>query len=188
MAKASLNNEARDRVAEQKVRVAALAAGYVPPEWPFDLERVVKRLELSSPDEIRAAERVHFDRARAAFERAHEAERRKSVLWLVLGVAYFLIYLVTFRLWYDALEWEWSLEAGGEVTWRGTAVFLVGYAIFFTIGYWIAESPPAKRFVNTVAGGERWSLIGSDHAGVALALRQTLDEADELSLPRAIRE
>lgn len=184
MAKASLYNEARNRLAEQEGRVAELAAGYEPPVWPFDMECVIKRFEQSSADEIRAAERVHFARAREAFERAREVERRRSVLWFVLGVAYFMIYLLTFRIWYDALEWEWGLQAGGEVTWRGTAVFLAGYAIFLTIGYWMAESPPAKRFVNTVAGGERWSLIGSDHADVALALRQALDETDELRLPQ----
>lgn len=170
MPKPSLYDEARQRVAEQQVRVAELAQDYRPPPWPFEVDRVIERISVGTPDEIRAAERVHFQQALAAFEKARKIERRRSLVWWALGVVYFVGCAFTALLWFDALRWGWRLESGGEPSWRGTAFLFLSVSLFLTLAWWVVESPPAKRFVAALVGdADRLYTLGNDHLSVARA-------------------
>ncbi len=83
----------------------------------------------------------------------------------------FLLYLVAFRLWHSSIWWEWGLQQDGEPTWRGIAFFIAITSVFFTLAYWIANSPPANNFVSVFVGdAERWWSIGNAHLEVAHAI------------------
>jgi hypothetical protein len=170
MPKPSLYDEAFQRVAEQQVRVAALAQDYKPPAWPFEVERVIERIRVGTPDEIRAAERVHFQQALAAFEKARKIEGRRSLVWCALGVVYFVGCAFTALLWFDALRWGWRLEWGGDATWRGIAFVFFSVSLFLTVAWWVVESPPAERFIAALVGdAEQWYSVGNGHLEVARA-------------------